>query len=68
MVDICMCKNEECPLKDACYRYRAEVSQYQAYFIVDEKLKKDAQDYKCTGYWPLKSISEIEKLNRYWHD
>lgn len=68
MVDICMCNNEECPLKNRCYRYRAEASQYQTYFIVDDKLKKDAQEYKCTGYWEIKSKADIERLNRYWYE
>jgi hypothetical protein len=31
MPDISMCRNEECPLKDSCYRYVAEPSHYQAY-------------------------------------
>lgn len=68
MVDICMCNNDECPLKKHCYRYMAEASQYQTYFIVDEKLKKDAQEHKCTGYWDVKSKADIERLNRYWYE
>lgn len=68
MVDICMCKNEECPLKDSCYRYRAEASEWQTFFIVSDKMKKDAQEKKCTAYWEVKDDKEIEKFNRYWAD
>lgn len=68
MVDICMCQNEDCPLKDSCYRYRAKASEYQTFYIVGDKMKKDAQERKCTSYWEVKSDEEVEKLNRYWAD
>lgn len=31
MPDISMCRNHECPLKDACYRYTATPSDRQPY-------------------------------------
>lgn len=29
MPDISMCQNEKCPLKDNCYRYKAEPNPYR---------------------------------------
>ena len=31
MADISMCLNEDCPLKEKCYRYTAPASDYQYY-------------------------------------
>jgi hypothetical protein len=31
-MDISKCKGKDCPLKETCYRYTAESSDYQAYF------------------------------------
>lgn len=47
MPDISMCRNEECPLKEKCYRYTAEPSPFrQAYaeFKVNE-------EGGCDYYW-----------------
>lgn len=30
--DICMCKGNECLLKDKCLRYKAKPSKFQTYF------------------------------------
>lgn len=32
MTDICKCNDEDCTLKDKCYRYVCETGIYQAYF------------------------------------
>ena len=32
MPDITMCKNDQCPLKEKCYRFTAEPSNIQEYF------------------------------------
>ncbi len=31
MADISMCANQQCPLKDQCYRQTARVSDHQSY-------------------------------------
>ena len=33
MPDISMCKGEDCPLKNQCYRYTATPCEYQSYFV-----------------------------------
>lgn len=65
MVDIAMCDNDKCLVKDTCFRYRATPSQYQTYFIV-AKEEKDATT--CSEYWEVTSEENLEKLNRYWAD
>lgn len=54
MADITMCRNEDCPIKESCYRYTATASEYrQSYFfgspskIVDDK-------FECEYYWETK--------------
>ena len=35
MPDITMCKNEECKLKEKCFRFTAIPSTFQSYFYVN---------------------------------
>lgn len=48
MPDISMCKNNECPLKETCYRFKATPSCHQAYADFNYK---DGCDY----YWEIES-------------
>ena len=41
-----MCKGENCPHKESCYRFTAHPSDYQSYF-----LKAPIKDNKCDMYW-----------------
>ena len=44
MVDISMCLNEDCPIKETCYRYKATANPYrQAY--MDFKYDNGCEDY-----------------------
>jgi len=69
MVDITMCKADECPLRENCFRYLAKAADYQAYFILKpEEIDKVKQTEKCNEFWPVSSEKEVEKLNQYWRD
>lgn len=49
MTDISKCGNEECPVKERCYRYTAPVGEYQSWlFINSDKLKKGEE---CEMFW-----------------
>ena len=64
MVDITKCNNKECPLHSSCYRFLAEDSLYQSYYvgvIPDET-------GECDVYWPVKDQEEVKQLNKYWRD
>lgn len=47
MPDIGMCLNHECPLRDACYRYRAIPSEWQSYAAFKPV------DGACESFWPI---------------
>lgn len=56
MPDICMCRGNDCPLKEKCYRYKAIRSKYfQTYFTLIPY-----KDGKCPHFWDLK-YEEYEK-------
>ena len=46
MPDIAMCKNEECPKKETCYRYKATPCCYQTYSNF-----KYEKDIGCKWFW-----------------
>ena len=49
MTDIIKCNNEDCKLKDKCYRFTAPASNYQSYF--SENPDKDGE---CDRFWDNK--------------
>lgn len=68
MADITMCQNENCKDKETCYRYKAPVSEYQSYFLIDGKFPNDRKE--CKHYWEYKSgkyktIEEVTNEPRY---
>ena len=62
MTDICKCNRSDCPLSKSCFRFLAEDSAYQAYFIIDKVPEN------CKEYWPVKDEEELKKYNEYWKD
>ena len=63
MADITMCKNENCPVKDTCFRYLATPSQYQAYYVFDENSNEP-----CDSYWECETEEILNKFNKMWRD
>lgn len=54
MPDITMCTGENCSLKETCYRYKAEPSEYrQSYFVKPPYVIQFGED-SCKHYWPIK--------------
>lgn len=45
MPDIAMCRGEECPRKQDCYRCTAKASDYQSYFMVAPIKEDKTCDY-----------------------
>lgn len=57
MPDISMCKGTDCPLKETCYRYTAEPSEFmQSYFTISP-IKNDRT---CDYYWKIESSKAKE--------
>jgi len=48
--DITMCKGAGCPVRENCYRYKAEPSEYQSYFVEDFPCK-NARDNQFGQYF-----------------
>jgi hypothetical protein len=51
MPDITMCQDDECPLRDTCWRYTATPHPgYQSYWMTSPR--PEGQD-GCRYYWPV---------------
>ena len=57
--DITMCSGKDCPLKETCYRYKAEPSDYQSYW-----LEPPYYAGICEHYWEMSSkpSKKLDKL------
>jgi len=57
MPDITMCPGGDCPLKETCYRYKAEPSEYlQSYFMEAPYKEED-----CSHYWEVEVNKKHDK-------
>lgn len=60
MPDICMCTGESCPLRDSCYRYLSEPSEYlQSYFVTPPY-----DGNKCDHFWQVNSEQKVKQLDK----
>lgn len=57
MPDISMCMNEECNIKEKCFRYMATPDKIQSYSRFNEDNQK-----KCGYYWPLSGVEDKQLL------
>ncbi len=58
MPDITMCKGDYCELRDNCYRFKAEPSEFrQSWFCKSPNL----DSYYCDYYWEV--TNPIHKFN-----
>lgn len=61
MADITMCRNEECKIKDECYRYTAPVDKYwQSVFMENPK------DIPCSYFWDNKGYRKGKDIGKWW--
>ena len=53
MADITKCVGINCPIRDNCYRYTAEVFNelLQSYFVEDNVGEHTNNGFKCDLYW-----------------
>lgn len=56
MPDITMCMGKDCPLKETCYRYKAEPSEYQSYW-----LEPPYYAGICEHYWEIEEPKKGSK-------
>ena len=65
MTDITKCRDEDCPLKESCYRYTAPHNEYgQSYFMESpRKIHEDkTASVECDMYWGDKTESVYRQL------
>lgn len=55
MPDIAMCKGDDCPLKENCYRYKATPDYYQSYFL-HPPYNKETEE--CSRFWEMKNKND----------
>lgn len=60
MSDITKCKDEECPLKEKCFRYTSPASEYQSYFSGSPRNKNDDSKI-CTSFWDNSGKKKVVK-------
>lgn len=49
MADITMCEGKDCPLKENCYRFKANVNEiYQSYFV---EIPYNKEKQECEEFW-----------------
>lgn len=49
MPDITMCKGNDCPLKESCYRYTAIADELAQSYFMNPPYKEE--ENKCDHYW-----------------
>jgi hypothetical protein len=57
MPDITMCKGENCPKKETCYRYRAIPSEHRQSYFVTSPIKDDV----CEYYWKIEKTDRLRE-------
>lgn len=62
MPDISKCTGEDCPMKDNCYRFTANASEFMQSYFMNAPIKEDKT---CDYYWPNKD--DNKKKRRAWH-
>jgi hypothetical protein len=59
MPDISMCKGEDCPIKNKCYRFTATPSQHWQSYFTESPYQKETK--KCKHFWSDKNNKERGK-------
>lgn len=55
-IQIAICYNSDCPLKDTCLRYQKPAKEWQAFHDF-----KPNEGGKCDHYFPIQSPANLEK-------
>jgi len=56
MPDITMCRGEGCGMKERCFRYLADPSHYQSFFVTSPNQGKE-----CEHFWEVNPDLDQEK-------
>ncbi len=53
MADISMCRNQDCPLSESCYRVQAKPNEFRQAYSVFEFKSTMYKGVECDGYTPV---------------
>lgn len=59
MPDITMCRNDECPLKEKCYRFIAEPNYRQSYSYFAFDFNLETEEFECEFFYPVKEKESL---------
>ena len=59
MVDIAMCRRQDCGKRLSCFRYLADAEDYYQSYITPPKCGDD-----CEMYWRVRDGKELQYMNR----
>lgn len=59
MADISKCANENCKIKDSCYRHTAPESYWQSYMMFGDN-KPIENKKECKDFWIYKRNTEVK--------
>ena len=60
MPDIAMCEGGMCPIKETCYRFTADPSDYQSYFG-NPPFKEVDGSPECEYHWKSEKLTTKDK-------
>ncbi len=64
MPDITMCKGENCPFKEQCYRYRAKPSEHGQSYFESSPIQEEGCEY-FVKYWGDKKRKMKDEIKYY---
>ena len=53
MPDITMCKGENCPMKETCYRYKATPNEHRQSYFIKPPFEMVEGRIECPLYWEI---------------
>lgn len=59
MVDIAMCRRQDCGKRLSCFRYLADAEDYYQSYIAPPKCGDD-----CEMYWRVRDKKELQYMNK----
>ena len=61
MPDISMCEGGMCPIKETCYRFTADPSEYMQSYFGNPPFKEVDGSSECEYYWKREKLTTKDK-------
>lgn len=63
MPDITKCRGTDCPVKEKCFRFTSEPSEFKQSYFADVPGKLEGNEFTCNMYWGENAQSIWNQLN-----